>query len=56
MEAVKKVIETKKKDASKATIFKGHSKMTYKQFKVWFDRHYFGDIDPHLKELGIKAP
>ena len=46
----------KKKDASKANIGMEHSKMTYKQFKEWFDRHFDGDIEPHLVKLGIKKP
>lgn len=45
-----------KKDASKATIFHGHSKMSFKQFKKWFESHYFGDVEDHAKRLGIKLP
>ena len=49
-------MERVKKDASKANIYPGHSSMTYSQFKKWFDSHYFGDIEPHCKKLGIKLP
>lgn len=58
METGKKVkgVIPVKKDASKANIFAGHSKMSYSKFKEWFDRHYFGDIEPHLEKLGIQKP
>jgi len=46
----------KKKDASKANIGMEHGKMPYAEFKIWFERHFDGDIEPHLKKLGIKKP
>ncbi len=49
-------METRKKDASKANIWAGHSKMTFKQFKTWFGKHYFGDVEKEAKKLGIKVP
>ncbi len=45
-----------KKDASKANIWPGHSKMSFKEFKVWFERHYDGDVVKEAKKLGIKVP
>ena len=45
-----------KKDASKANIWPGHSKMTFKQFKAWFESHYDGNVEAEAKKLGIKLP
>jgi len=56
MSEVKKQVITKKKDAARATIGMEHGKMSYKKFKEWFDRHFDGDIEPHLVKLGIKKP
>ena len=49
-------METRKKDASKANIWPGHSNMSFKDFKTWFERHYFGDVVKEAKKLGIKVP
>jgi len=49
-------MEKRKKDASKANIWPGHGKMGFKQFKKWFDSHYFGDVEKEAKKLGIKVP
>jgi hypothetical protein len=45
-----------KKDGSKANIWPGHSKMTFKQFKKWYEGHYTGDVEEAAKKLGIKVP
>jgi len=45
-----------KKDASKAVIWAGHSTMSFKNFKTWFDRRYDGDAIKEAKKLGIKVP